>query len=199
MHIILDHLAVACTSLDEGTAWVEERLGVTLQQGGQHARYGTHNRLLGLAGGIYLEVIAPDPDAVPQAAHRWFGLDDFAGPPRLANWICQVDDIAQAPTVAGPPRALQRGALSWQITVPDDGSLPYGGGFPTLIQWRRGVTHPAASLPPSGCGLRQLQIAHPDAKAIGRMIAFDDPRIVLTTGPFAMQASFDTPHGVRTL
>ncbi|MFT7146990.1 MAG: hypothetical protein ACJASZ_001872, partial [Yoonia sp.] len=47
--LTLDHLAVACASLDEGTAWVQDRLGVTLQQGGQHPRYGTHNTLLGLA------------------------------------------------------------------------------------------------------------------------------------------------------
>jgi hypothetical protein len=32
--LTLDHIAVACTDLAEGTAWVEDRLGVSLQQGG---------------------------------------------------------------------------------------------------------------------------------------------------------------------
>ena len=60
--LTLDHIAVACTDLAEGTAWAEERLGVKMQTGGKHARYGTHNTLLGLADGLYFEVIAIDPD-----------------------------------------------------------------------------------------------------------------------------------------
>jgi len=197
--LILDHLAVACTSLEEGTAWVQDRLGVTLQQGGQHPRYGTHNTLLGLADGIYLEVIAKDPDATPEAGHSWFDLDRFYSTPRLANWICQIEDIATAPRVAGVARALTRGDLAWQITVPDDGSLPFGGAFPTLIEWAKGTQHPASKLAQSGCKLLQFEIAHPYANEISDMIVLNDPRVQMTTGDFAMQATFETPHGVRTL
>ena len=195
----LDHLAVACTALKDGTAWVEDRLGVSLQQGGQHPRYGTHNTLLGLADGLYLEVIAKDPDAVPEAGHAWFGLDDFSGPPRLANWICQTGNIADAPAVAGPSRALTRGDLSWQITVPDDGSLPCGGGFPTVIQWAKGTLHPAACLTSRGCRLIRFEVSHPQAGVIGAMMDLNDDRVSLTEGPLAMQATFETPHGLRKL
>lgn len=197
--IVLDHLAVACTSLDEGTAWVQDQLGVTLQPGGQHPRYGTHNMLLGLADGIYLEVIAKDPDAVPEAGHAWFGLDDFTGAPRLANWICQTSDIDTAPAIAGQPRALTRGDLAWQITVPDDGSLPFQGGFPTLIQWGTGTQHPATSLAPSGCRLVRFEVRHPDAAEIADLISLTDPRITLSTGGLAMKATFETPHGLGVL
>ena len=199
----LDHLAVACTDLSEGTAWVEEQLGVKLQVGGQHARYGTHNTLLGLADGLYFEVIAKDPDAVPEAGHAWFGLDDFVGPPRLANWICQTDDLtgalAKAPAVVGTPRALTRADLAWQITVPDDGSLPYAGAYPTLIEWANGTHHPADRLPPSGCKLLRLDVMHPEANALIEMMELADPRVHMTTGPFALKATFETPHGIRTL
>jgi len=199
----LDHLAVACTTLAEGTAWVEDQLGVKLQPGGQHPRYGTHNTLLGLADGLYLEVIAKDPDAVPEAGHAWFGLDDFTGPPRLANWICQTDDLAEvlvtAPAAAGTPRALTRADLEWQITVPDDGSLPFGGSFPTLIQWAEGTRHPADRLPASGCRLRKFAVHHPKADALLGMMALADPRVEIATGPFALKATFETPTGIRTL
>ena len=94
MPLTLDHLAVACTDLAEGTAWVEAELGVKMQPGGKHLRYGTHNTLLGLADGLYFEVIAVDPDAPPVSEARWFGLDTFSGPPRLANWICSSPDLA---------------------------------------------------------------------------------------------------------
>jgi hypothetical protein len=197
--LTLDHLAVACASLDEGTAWVQDRLGVTLQQGGQHPRYGTHNTLLGLADWLYLEVIAKEPHANPEAGHCWFDLDRFSGPPRLANWICQTDNTANAPSVAGPARALTRGDLSWQITVPDGGGLPYGGAFPTLIQWAEGTRHPAGRLASSGCKMLRLEVTHPDMKTISQMVSLDDPRITLSVGDFAMQATFETPHGIRTL
>ncbi|HEV8036031.1 VOC family protein [Yoonia sp.] len=201
--IKLDHLAVACTDLAEGTAWVEEQLGVTLQPGGQHPRYGTYNTLLGLADGLYFEVIAKEPGAVPEAGHAWFGLDDFTGPPRLANWICQTDDLAvalaKAPAAAGSARALTRGDLQWQITVPDDGSLPYQGAFPTLIEWGAGMQHPSARLTPSGVRLRKLEVSHPDAADLMQMMDLADSRVEMVTGPFGLCATFDTPSGVRTL
>lgn len=197
--LTLDHLAVACTDLAEGTAWVEERLGVPMQQGGQHARYGTHNTLLGLADGLYLEVIALDPDAVPETGHSWFGLDQFTGPPRLANWICRTDDIDQAPPEAGPLRALTRGNLNWQITVPDDGGLPYDAGMPTVIKWGAGTQHPSNVLTPSGCRLKELHIWHPMAAWLRRMIKLDDDRITMFRGKPAMRAVFATPDGERIL
>lgn len=39
-------------------------------------QFGTHNRCLGMEDGIYLEVIAVDPEAPPPSRPRWFGLDD---------------------------------------------------------------------------------------------------------------------------
>lgn len=197
--LILDHLAVACTTLEEGTKWVQDRLGVPLLPGGQHPRYGTHNVLLGLADGIYLEVIAKDPAAIPEAGHSWFDLDHFGGPPRLANWICQTDDIAHAPKLAGAPRALTRGELAWQITVPDDGSLPFSGAFPTLIAWGKGTQHPSTKLVESGCSLVRFEVTHPHASEIAELVEINDPRVHMTTGHFGMRAIFETPHGVRTL
>lgn len=41
-----------------------------------HPQFGTHNRCLGMEDGIYLEVIAVDPEAPPPSRPRWFGLDD---------------------------------------------------------------------------------------------------------------------------
>jgi hypothetical protein len=56
-----DHLVVAAASLASGAAWLERRLGVPLQPGGQHSAMGTHNRLLRLGADSYLELIAIDP------------------------------------------------------------------------------------------------------------------------------------------
>ena len=135
MRFELDHLAVVARSLEEGCAWVEARLGAgRLRPGGRHPRYGTHNALMALGKGCYLEVIAPDPGAPAPGRPRWFALDHVAGPPRLANWILRVEGIEAArealPCDPGPAVALARDALRWRITVPEDGSLPLGGDAP---------------------------------------------------------------------
>jgi hypothetical protein len=194
--LVLDHLAVACTDLADGVAWIEEQLGVRMQPGGQHVRYGTHNMLLGLGDNLYLEVIAPDPNAAPFEDTRWFGLDDFAGPPRLANWICQTDAFDP---VAGRPIALTRGDLHWKLTVPDDGSLPFYGAYPTLIKWAAGTHHPAKRLANSRCRLQSLTITHPQADAVRAMIDLADPRVTFQEGPPQFAATFDTPDGLREL
>jgi hypothetical protein len=199
----LDHLAVVCADLDEGTAWAESALGVRFQRGGKHARYGTHNRLLGLGAELYLEVIAIDPEAAVSGP-RWFGLDDFTGPPRLGNWIVACDRLDEAldqsPEGSGDSIELQRGDLKWRISVPVDGSLPVGGGWPTLIEWAQGTRHPASRLDDSGLRLERLTIGHPDAATLSSRLATKliDPRIVFdaATAP-SLSATFHAPQGVE--
>ena len=112
----LDHIAVAGETLAEATAHVEAALGVPMQPGGEHAVFHTHNTLMGLADGLYLEAISVNPAAPVPERPRWFDLDRFAGPARLTNWICRCDDLdatlAALPDGFGAPVELQRGDLS---------------------------------------------------------------------------------------
>lgn len=201
----LDHIAIAGESLDAATEFVEAALGVSLQNGGRHDHFGTYNRLLGLAGGLYLEVIAIDPAAPKPLRPRWFDLDRFSGPPRLTNWICRTTDIdAVGETVKldmGAPIALTRGDLRWRMRVPDDGVLPYDNMCPAVIQWDC-AKHPASLLAPSGCGLRRLVVTHPDATQLRDALspALKAPSVVFETGPEPhLSAEFDTPHGLRVI
>lgn len=203
-----DHIAIAGATLAEATAYVEDALGVSMQAGGEHAVFHTHNTLLGLADGLYLEAIAINPDApVPDRA-RWFDLDRFSGPARLTNWICRCDDMdallaqmpALAPDGAGRPVDLQRGDLRWRMAVPDSGVLPFDNCWPALIQWQTSQ-HPAQRLAASGVRLMRLIVTHPRADDLRAALApmLDDARVVFDAGPAALHAEFDTPHGPRTL
>ena len=202
--LVLDHLAVASETLAEGVAYVEAALGVSLTPGGQHTEMGTHNRLLGLEDGLYLEVIAIDPAAPAPTHARWFDLDHFSGPPRLTNWIARTENLGaaltRAPAGSGVAMALSRGDLSWQMAVPDDGKLPFGGAFPALIEWQ-GSAHPAARLPSSGCRLTRLTIRHPQARALEATLGAlpEDSRVVIADGEPGFEARFDTPSGERVL
>jgi hypothetical protein len=197
----LDHLAITATTLEEGCDWVAQHLGVAPEPGGEHAHFGTHNRLLGLEGGLYLEVIAVDPDAPAPGRARWFDLDRVAGPPRIGNWICRTKDLKAAQVALpgiGSQVALERGDLRWRMAVPENGQLPFDGCHAAVIQWDCDL-HPAASLTTRGISLRRLIVSHPGAQELEARVAplLVDRRVVFETGPLGLRAEFDTPNGCR--
>lgn len=202
--IALDHIAVAGQTLAEAQEVVETALGVPMQPGGCHDVFHTHNTLLGLADGLYLEAIAVNPDAPTPRRPRWFDLDRFAGTPRLTNWICRTDDLdanlQNGLEGWGVPVALQRGDLKWRMAVPESGILPFDNAAPALIQWDT-PQHPADVLAPSGVRLKRLVICHPRAEALSSALdrLIDIERVVFEQGPAQLSAEFDTPHGKRML
>ena len=203
--LTFDHLAIGAETLDEGAATIEAALGVALSPGGEHAAMGTHNRLLSLGPGEYLEVIAINPAAPAPGRPRWFGLDSFCGPTRPQCWIARSDDmaaaLAAAPQGSGIPVHFTRGAYEWEMAVPDSGILPFDGLFPALISWHS-TAHPADALPDAGVRLKRLVITHPEAAALRAALdpLIDDPRIAITTGTEpALAVELQTPNGPRLL
>jgi len=189
----IDHLVVVAQTLALGVQWCEATLGITPGPGGEHAQYGTHNRLFKIATPAnplaYLEIIAIDPGVKRPAnstASRWFDMDDaalqaaVAIEPRLVHFVANTDDI-QAARIAlkaqgierGPAmpasRHSRRGVLQWQITVREDGQRLFNGALPSLIQWGKPDAaeplrlHPRNSLPRSGVTLQSLAVTHPTA------------------------------------
>jgi len=166
----LDHVVIAARSLAEGVARVEELLGVTMLAGGQHVNMGTHNALLGLGPDCYLEVIAIDPELPGPARPRWFALDEpqtrarLDEGPVLLHWVARIGsfalDVLEMEDIFGPVTPMSRGDLNWEITIPEDGSLPGDGCLPSLINWPGGAG-PASRLPDSGWRLRRLELSHP--------------------------------------
>jgi hypothetical protein len=189
----IDHLVVVAQTLDIGVQWCEATMGITPGPGGEHALYGTHNRLFKVATPanplVYLEIIAINPSAVRSAGaptRRWFDMDDatlraaVAVEPRLVHFVVNTSDIQAARAALkaqdidrGPAvqasRHSRRGLLQWQITVREDGQRLFNGALPTLIQWGKPDAaeplrlHPRNSLPRSGVTLHSMAVTHPTA------------------------------------
>jgi len=179
-HAAFDHLVVAAATLEQGEAYLEQRLGVRPQRGGKHVAMGTHNSLISLGAKRYIEVIAIDPEASAPPGPRWFALDTDAlqstltEVPRLIHWVARTHDIDAARRALVPDpgavQAMTRGAFEWRITVPADGTLPAGGLLPTLIEWAD-TRHPADTMPESGVRLLALAGAHPQPGLIRSALA----------------------------
>ena len=204
MTTLIDHLVIVAPDLGAGADLVERMLGVRPAPGGRHERMGTHNLVLRTGDSIYLEVIAVDPDAKAPGHPRWFALDAPVPEPALALWVARSDDVAATAANAreplGRPEALSRGDISWQLTLPADGSVPLDGLGPFVLQWD-GI--PAATrLPESPIRLVSLTIAHPDPERVRAQL-----QSLALAGPVTVQpdlvphliASFDTPSGPRVI
>lgn len=200
---------IACGDLEQGSAWLREKLGVEPEPGGKHTTMGTHNRLLRLGPRQYLELLAIDPDADPPAHARWFGLDERGTRERAARgpfpltWVAATDDldeaVARAPEL-GVIQELSRGSLQWRIALPEGGSLRFDGVMPTLIQWLGGA-HPCDRLEDRGCELVSLALRHPAASDIAmalQVLEFEGWDAV-EAGSKGMAATVRGPAGDVTL
>ncbi|WP_091998556.1 VOC family protein [Paraburkholderia lycopersici] len=217
----LDHLVVTARTLEQGVQYVSDALGVAPAGGGAHPLMRTHNRLLGLWGDAYLEVIAADPGAKSgaNARARLFALDDPAVQarlergPYLAHWVARVEppkNLArwrdQYPQRIPELVPMTRGDFSWQLTVADDGAFPawQGAGdgvLPSLIQWDT-ARHPAQLLADSGIALTSLTGFHPQAQRVREQLQWLGATHLIAVEAAlspALVAQFETPSGPRTL
>ena len=180
--------------LESGSSFIKDILGVEPGPGGEHAKMGTHNRLLRLGDDVYLEVIAVNPAAPPPGRPRWFGMDRAPERPYLATWVARSDAIDSFPLL-GDPEAMSRGDLSWRLTVTRDGSLPCGGVAPALIQWPG--RNPAQRMAEQGCSLVELEGFHPEPERIRSVldaIGFQG-MFSVKKGPPSLVAHIRTAHG----
>lgn len=164
--IQLDHLVIAATTLDQGSRFLESLLGTTLQDGGQHLGFGTHNRLLSLGTDTYLELIAIDPSQTQLQYAIPFGLGttamqkSIAAQPKLIAWVASTQSINTTlqnhQQKIGQATPMHRGDLHWTIAVRSDGQV-VPDGLPTLIDWGQ-TAHPCTRLIDVGVRLRALHI-----------------------------------------
>jgi hypothetical protein len=207
MEPTVDHLVYGCPDLERGCDEAERLLGVRPAPGGRHPAFGTHNALVSLGRGVYLEIIAPDPDVPPPASPRPFGLDGVDGP-RLIAWAARVSDIDAVATAArsrgyepGQVFSASRdlpggGTLQWKLAV--NPGVAAGGVVPFLIEWvMKG--HPSATSP-QGCMLVDLEAEHPHPAGIQPMLsALGVDLQVSEAGRPALLATIECPRGTVVL
>lgn len=210
----IDHIVVGAPSIEVGADYVEQVLGVRVPDGGDHVMMGTHNKVMTLGDGVYLEIIAVNPELAPPRQPRWFGLDDpsviasIKKSPRLITWAINTSDLAaltrESKLAVGNIQQAERGDLQWRVALPDDGRLSAAGFFPLCIEWLVDF-HPSERMRDLNCRLQKIEIRHRRAgwlkeclSSIGadHLVAIeecDDSETALLT------ATIQTPTGTHIL
>jgi hypothetical protein len=140
----IDHLVIACPDPDAAAAELETRLGLLATGGGRHEGRGSHNRLVFLADGSYLELIGVTDAGVastsPVGAATVRALGHGGG---LATFALAVDDLEAAvatlaaagshlgPATHGDRRRDDGELVEWWTAIPDQ---PLGPTMPFLIE-----------------------------------------------------------------
>ncbi len=198
-----DHIVYGAGDLAAAVDELADRLGVRPAAGGRHVGRGTHNALLGLGGGTYLEIISADPEQEPPPGPLPFGLDRVRLP-RLVGWAWRTTDIEHHARDAhvrgfdpGEVRKMSRRRpdgflLEWRLTrdMPDPARLV----VPLLIDWGASA-HPSESAP-QGVRLVELRGEHPHPGAVRADLVALGVTLPVDEGPEpALVATLDTPRG----
>lgn len=208
----LDHLTVIAPTLTEGVAHVRSCLDLDVPFGQRHHYMGTYNHLLQLGDGIYLEIIALDPNGTRPGRARWFGLDDgkavkadWDAGRRLRSWVVRTDAIdivlAGREAIFGKKVSLPWTGPAFDFAISDDGSLPLGGAAPCIID-RRGKARSMDKIADLGAKLRSVSLEHPDPGAISdlyRDLGVDRPPNVTRCDVLRYHAQIETPAGTKEL
>ena len=212
--LVVDHLVWCVPSVAEGIEMFEALTGVRPCIGGQHLGLGTHNALLSLGDGVYLEILAVDPAQDTQEA-RWIGID-CPTKPCLATYCVQrsdggtLDDVATSAATKGydvgsikdySRENTEGKTLRWRLAADHHTKgyeqLPCRGLVPFIVDWSvNPLTHPSA-ISPKGCRLAELRAYHPNPEELRKVLdALNVKGITVEAGDTErLEAVLDSPKG----
>jgi Glyoxalase-like domain len=204
---MLDHLVYVALNVDDATDDLERRLGVRPGYGGKHAGGLTHNALLSLGEGSYLEIFVQVPGAEAPATALPFGVGSLAEP-RVVTWAVAVSDIEQrvetaraagydpGEMIAGGRDLPDGSRLAWQLAVRAE---PAGDGVvPFLIHWQS-EPHPSVTAP-KGCRFVSLRAEHPEPESVLQALQALGVELSVAKGKSPrLIAMLETPNGMVEL
>ena len=114
----IDHIVIVVNDLEQA-AKDYEQLGFTVVPGGKHP-VGSHNVLISLADGSYIEIIAYYREALD---HRWW--DPLQQGERLVDFCMQTDDLQGDTLKLRAAGVVINDPVPWSRTRPDGYELKW--------------------------------------------------------------------------
>ena len=195
----VDHILLGIDDLDRGMEQFEKLTGVRPVYGGKHPR-GTHNALVSLGDGTYLEILALQPNVAPPKEYEDLKKLNALTP---IGWAVSSKDSAQlrsrltsAGLAVSEPSPGSRTTpagkeLSWQTFGLEDAFEE----APFFIVWSPQSAHPSTTSP-TGCRLQQWRVAGPHLKKLEQLRTALDLRVDVAEAPSTtLRLSLNCPKG----
>lgn len=195
----IDHILLGIDDLDRGIESFEQLTGVRPVYGGKHPG-GTHNALVSLGDGTYLEILALQPHGTPP--------QEYAGLKQLRKltpigWAVSSKDAAQlrgrltsaglavTEPSAGSRKTPAGSTLSWQTFGLKDNFAE----APFFIVWSAQSPHPSTTSP-TGCRLQSWRIAGQSRKSLEHLRTALELKVDVAEAPAtSLHLSLSCPKG----
>jgi hypothetical protein len=174
----IDHFLLGINNLEKGILEFEKLTGIKPVYGGVHPNIGTHNALVSLKDGSYLEIIAPE-DPSKKLSGPFSGFENM-NDLKLFGWAIgttqlkevknylELNKIENTGIVPGTRKTKNGEALKWEtIFISQENAMSVN---PFFIQWEKSSVHPSLTAT-LGCELSESIICNNNDK-IGNMIKF---------------------------
>ena len=195
----IDHIILGVADLDHGIEQFERLTGVRPAYGGRHPT-ATHNALVSLGQGIYLEIIALQPGVVPPVEFAALSLLTELTP---VGWAVASSDVAQLRSaLIGADLQVTEPEAGSRVTPSDDTlswhTFRLQDNFrdaPFFIVWSADSRHPSTTTP-SGCTLQSMTIASTRSDELDRLCsALELPVVVARSTASAVKLDLASPRG----
>lgn len=201
----LDHIMYAVPDLSAGIDDMAAKLGARPVYGGAHPGRGTHNALLSLGSGQYLEIIAPDPNQAGTAGEQAGTITDLRNldGPQIKTWAVATDNFERLHQICAEQglafnrlvmsRATPAGpTLNWELLFVSGHG--FGDLFPFFIDWLESP-HPSATNPHGG-SLESFTVETSDAPRYSALMsAFSIDSIQVVPGADRLHATIRGRQG----
>ncbi len=177
LRVDIDHLLLAITDLDSGMEQFESLTGIQPVFGGVHPHIGTHNALVSLGEGRYLEIIAPqDPSKSIQGP---FGGFDKRESLSVFGWSICANELESLQTSLENHHIKHSGSVPGSRATPDGQLLKWSTTFiltesafginPFFIRWENHELHPSRATP-GGCTLQDFTVGRQSGEPLDRLL-----------------------------
>ena len=161
----IDHFVLGIHDLKTGMDEFEAKSGIAPVFGGVHEKVGTHNALVSLGEGKYLEILAPI-DKNSRANSAFGDLNKETLTP--VGWVIGTTNSSVIETILESHGIVHSGIIPLSRKTSQGNEIKWSNIFhhhegkpsanPFFIEWEDLSIHPSITLPQHGCSLESFSI-----------------------------------------
>ena len=196
----IDHIILGVNDLNKGIEQFEALTGIKPVFGGVHPNSFSQNALVALDHEIYIEIMAPRPDAivVPDDFLALEKLTPIGWAVRTHNSIETRKNLKAAGIIASNRRHGSRSKPDGTLLNWTTFDIDTRNDFPFFIEWGTSTIHPSISSP-AGCTFQSFHINTPYDAAMNTLItALPLNLTVSKTTETKLQLTINSPNGKVT-